>query len=118
MCKHTTIDHQTHVRMILEAPPLVEGNGKELRRLYDAVQQHFTRSESDGLRSSRTIHHFRSVLEWQRHSQDSTTVPHYNQFVNLCAQASESLPVARKGSTPLNTSTTKKPSRSHKPIAS
>ena len=32
--------HLTHVRMILEAPPLVVGNGKELRRLHDTVQQH------------------------------------------------------------------------------
>ena len=32
--------HQTHVRMILEAPPLKDGSGKELRRLHDVVQQH------------------------------------------------------------------------------
>ena len=32
--------HQTHVRMILEAPSLKEGSGKELRRLHDTVQQH------------------------------------------------------------------------------
>ena len=32
--------HQAHVRVILEAPPLREGNGKELRRLHDTVQQH------------------------------------------------------------------------------
>ena len=32
--------HQAHVRVILEAPSLKEGNGKELRRLHDTVQQH------------------------------------------------------------------------------
>ena len=32
--------HQTHVRMILEAPSLKDGSGKELRRLHDTVQQH------------------------------------------------------------------------------
>ena len=32
--------HQTHVQLILEAPPLKEGNGKELRRLHDIVTQH------------------------------------------------------------------------------
>ena len=32
--------HQTHVRLILEAPALKEGTGKELRRLHDTVQQH------------------------------------------------------------------------------
>ena len=28
--------HRTHVRMILEAPQLVEGSGKELRKLHDS----------------------------------------------------------------------------------
>ena len=33
--------HQTHVRMILEAPPLLkDGTGRELHRLHDTVQQH------------------------------------------------------------------------------
>ena len=32
--------HQTHVRMILEAPTLKDGSGKELRRLHDTAQQH------------------------------------------------------------------------------
>ena len=32
--------HQMHVRMILEAAPLKEGGGRELRRLHDTVQQH------------------------------------------------------------------------------
>ena len=32
--------HQTHVHMILEAPPLKSGDGRELRRLHDMVQQH------------------------------------------------------------------------------
>ena len=32
--------HQTHVCMILEAPQLIEGSGKELRKLHDTVQQH------------------------------------------------------------------------------
>ena len=32
--------HQAHVRAILEAPGLKDGNGKELRRLHDIVNQH------------------------------------------------------------------------------
>ena len=32
--------HKGHVQMILEAPPLKEGSGRELRRLHDVVQQH------------------------------------------------------------------------------
>jgi len=32
--------HQAHVRMIVDAPALKDGSGKELRRLHDVVQQH------------------------------------------------------------------------------
>ena len=32
--------HKAHVRMILEAPSLKEGSGRELQRLHDTVQQH------------------------------------------------------------------------------
>ena len=32
--------HQTHVRMIAEAPALKDGTGKELCRLHDTAQQH------------------------------------------------------------------------------
>ena len=32
--------HKAHVRMILEAPSLKEGSGRELWRLHDTVQQH------------------------------------------------------------------------------
>ena len=62
--------HQTHVKMILEAPALKEGTGKELRRLHDT----------------------NTMFEWQKHSQSSTAVPHYQdllEFINLRAQASE-----------------------------
>ena len=36
-----------------------------------------------------------TMLEWQRHSQDDTDVPHYNkllEFINVHEQASETLP--------------------------
>lgn len=32
--------YQTHVKMILEAPAVKEGTGKELRKLHDKVQQY------------------------------------------------------------------------------
>ena len=92
--------HRTHVQKILEAPPLKEGTGKELRRLHDTMQQH--------LRALKTLKHepsssfITSVLElkldantmfeWQKHSQTSVEVPHYRElleFLNLRAQASE-----------------------------
>ena len=49
------------------------------------------------------------MFEWQRHSQESTDVPHYKElldFINLRAQASESLP----------TSSNKKPLSNNKPV--
>ena len=32
--------HRAHVRMIVDAPSLKDGSGKELRRLHDTLQQH------------------------------------------------------------------------------
>ena len=37
---HPRLICQTHAHMILEATPLRDGTGKELRRLHDIVQQH------------------------------------------------------------------------------
>ena len=87
--------------MIVEAPSLKDGSGKELRRLHDVVQQHIHALKSLGhdppgpfitslieLRLDAT-----TMFEWQRHSQGSADVPHYDdilKFLNLCAQASES----------------------------
>ena len=69
--------HQSHVRMIVEAPSLKDGSGKELRRLHDVVQQHIRALKSLGhdppgpfitslieLRLDTT-----TMFEWQRHSQ-------------------------------------------------
>ena len=90
--------HQSHVSMIVEAPSLKDGSGKELRRLHDVVQQHIRALKSLGhdppgpfitslieLRLDAT-----TMFEWQRHSQGSADVPHYVKFLNLRAQASES----------------------------
>ena len=92
--------HQTHVRMILEATPLKDGTGKELRRLHDVVQQHLRALKAMDYEPSGPF--ITSVLElkldtntmfeWQKHSQDSPEVPHYQkllEFINLRAQASE-----------------------------
>ena len=92
--------HQSHVRAIIEAPALKDGNGKELRRLHDTVQQH--------LRALKAMHYEPSgpfvtsflemkldqdtAFEWQKHSKSKTDVPHYQElldFLNLSAQASE-----------------------------
>ena len=93
--------HQTHVCKILEIPHLKDGTGRELRHLHDVAQQHLCAlkalgHEPDGsfitsmLEIKLDAH---PMLEWQRHSQESTDVPHYQQllsFIDLRAQASES----------------------------
>jgi len=92
--------HQTHVCIILEAPALKDGSGRELRCLHDTAQQH--------LRALKSLGHeppgpfiasllelkldANTMFEWQRHSQTSTDVPHYNDLLefDLRAQALES----------------------------
>ena len=101
--------HQTHVRMILEAPALKDGSGKELRRLHDTVQQHIRALKAMDYEPSGPF--ITSVLElkldvdtmseWQRHSQDTVDVPHYQKlldFIDLRAQASETSVSSHKGS--------------------
>ena len=112
--------HQTHVRVILEAPPLKDGSGKELRRLHDIVQQHLRALKTMDYEPSGPF--ITSILElkldvntifkWQKHSQDSTDVPHYQkllEFINLRAQASETPTSGQRGT---------KNSSSAKPVAS
>ena len=91
--------HQTHIRMILEAASLKEGTGKELRRLHDTVQQHLRALKAMDYEPSSPF--ITSILElkldtttmfeWQKFSQESPKVPHYQdllEFLNLRAQAS------------------------------
>ena len=118
--------HKAHVRMILEAPLLKEGTGKELRCLHDTAQQHLRALKAMDREAPGPL--ITSILElkldsntmfaWQKHSQESITVPHHNElldFINLRAQFSESLPIAPKGSNP---SSIKKQPFFHKPFAS
>ena len=92
--------HQAHVRKILETPSLKDGNGKELRRLHDAAQQHLRALKALGHEPSGSFItsllelklDVNTMFEWQRHSQDAADVPPYQQlldFINLRAQASE-----------------------------
>ena len=121
--------HQTHVRMILEAAPLKEGTGRELRRLYDTVQQHLRALKAMDYEPSGPF--ITSILElkldtntmfeWQKHSQDSTDVPHYQkllEFVNLRAQASEASISDHKRTTRHEEHSAKKTLVAGKPIAS
>ena len=93
--------HQTHVRRIAELQALKEGNGRELRRLHDTVQQHLRALKALGNEPSGPFItsllelklDSNTMFEWQKFSQESVDVPHYNkllEFLNLRAQASES----------------------------
>lgn len=93
--------HQAHVKTILDTPPLKEGTGKEIRKLHDTVLQHLRALKAMGYEPSGPF--ITSALElkldqgtmfeWQKHSQKSEGVPHYQDlldFLNLRAQATES----------------------------
>ena len=92
--------HQTHVKRILDLPPLKQDSGKELLHLHDTVQQHIHALKCMGYEPSRPF--VTSVLElkldtgtkfeWKKHTSSSTGVRHFAElleFVNLRAQASE-----------------------------
>ena len=74
--------HQTHMRMIVEVAALRDETGKNL---HDTVQQYLRALKAMGHELSGPF--ITSVLElkldtntmfeWQKHSQDSTNVPHY-----------------------------------------
>ena len=114
--------HRAHVRKIVEAPPLKDGSGKELRQLHDTVQQHLRAlkamsSEPDESFITSVIElklDVGTMFEWQRHSQDKTEVPSYTEileFLDLRAQASETLlsssnkKIPKKSSFPVTTFT-------------
>ena len=113
-CLQTRFDrprliHQTHVRMISEAPALKDGSNKELRRLHDTAQQHLCALKSMGheppgpfITSLLELKlDTETMFEWQRHSQESTDVPHFTrllEFLNLRAQASETCASSHKSS--------------------
>ena len=103
--------HQMHVRCIVEAPPLKDGSGKEIRALHDLVVQHLRALKSIGHEPSQAF--ITSLLEmkldsttmfeWQRHSHEH--VPDYQElldFLNLRAQATEASTEKRRASKPIN----------------
>ena len=122
--------HQTHVCMILETPSLKEGSGRELRHLYDNVQQHLRALKAMDYEPSGPFItsmlelklDINTMFEWQKHSQSTTAVPHYGElleFINLRAQASEtSITEQGKKSSQSDTKPTKQFTPAGKPIAS
>ena len=77
--------HRTYVQKIVDTPSIKESNGKELRRLHDNIQQHVRALKTLGCELPGTF--ITSMIElklntdtlfkWQKHSQSSTDVPHY-----------------------------------------
>lgn len=67
--------HKAHVKMILDAAPLKDGNGKELRVLHDTVQQHVRALKSMGYEPSGSFITSAielkldetTIFEWQSH---------------------------------------------------
>ena len=100
--------HRAHVRVIMDAPSLKDGSGRELRRLHDTIQQHLRalkslKCEPSGSFLTSVIElklDVDTLFEWQKHSQAKTEIPHYDdilEFIDLRAQASEtSLPMHKK----------------------
>ena len=92
--------YRTHVQKIVDTPSLKDGNGKELRRLHDTIQQHVRALKSmDGDPAGAFLTSIielkldtGTMFEWQRQSQTKKTTPHYGDllnFIDLRAQASE-----------------------------
>ena len=102
------LNHCTHVQMIVDTPPLKEGNGKELRRLHDTILQHARALKTLGCELPDTL------FEWRKHSQTSPDIPHYQElldFIDLLAQASETSCTACKKQPRFDQHLQKPPSR-------
>ena len=122
------LTHQAHVKMIVEAPSLKDGNGREICCLHDTVQQHLRALKAidydpSGLFITSVLElklDANTMFEWQKHSHDTTRVPHYQdllEFLNLRAQASEtSISEQKKPRSEINTS--KRSTTPGKPITS
>ena len=118
--------HQAHVRSIVEASSLKDGNGRELRRLHDTVQQHLRALKAmDCEPSGQFITSLlelkldeNTMFEWQRSSQSRPEVPHYSEllkFIDLRAQASEAKTPAEPSKRPVRQEF-KKPVAPVKPV--
>ena len=93
--------HQSHVKAIVETPLIKDGNGRELRRLHDTLQQHLRALDASDCEPlswfiTSTIQlklDPGTLFEWQKHTQMITDVPHFKdllEFIDMRARASES----------------------------
>ena len=116
--------HQAHTHASLDAPPLKDGNTKELCRLHDFAKQHLHALRVMKYETFASL--VTSILELkldhttmfqrQPHTQDSNAVPNFNElldFLDLHAQTGEN--AAREGERRRQAPRSKKKSR-HKTI--
>ena len=83
--------YRTHMQMIIDAPSLKEGSGKELRRLHDTIQKHLRVLKSmDSEHSGSFVTSIvelkldtDTMFEWQKHSQGKTDMPHYQDLLDF-----------------------------------
>ena len=81
---------------IVEAPPLKDGTDKEIHALHNLVIQHLRALKSLGHKPSQAF--ITSLLEmkldstmmfeWQRHSQDHSNVPDYQELLDFLENTS------------------------------
>ena len=82
---------RTHVQLIVDAPSMKEGSGKELRALHDTVQQHVRALKTLGCdlpgKFITSMIELKldvdTLFEWQKHSQSSAGVPHYEDLLSF-----------------------------------
>ena len=81
--------HQSHVKMIVDAPQVRDGNGRELRKLHDTIQQHIRALKSIDQEPSPSFItsivelklDVTTMFEWQRHTQSQNETPDYRMII-------------------------------------
>ena len=112
--------HHTHVQMIVDAPPLKEGTGKELKQLHDTMQQHVRALKTLGCelpgKFITSMIELKldvdTLFEWQKHSQANMDIPHFHDlldFIDLWAQASETSCTTQTKRVPWNDQSVRRP---------
>ena len=77
---HPCVTHCAHVRMVVDAPSLKDGSGKELHRLHHTLQQHVRalksmKHEPDSSFITSIIElklDQDTMFEWSKHNHDKT----------------------------------------------
>ncbi len=72
------------MKVILDAPSLKEGTGRELRKLHDLAQQHLRALKSMKYDPGPSVLELKldatTTFEWQKHCHTQRKVPHYQDL--------------------------------------